>query len=197
MSIVKILAVLLWIYILSALKRGKLGFWYFITGSVGMFVFYMILLQPLLTIPLQKAVAAVAGILGSASGMFESYFQQGILFVPYDTGAISLYIDYECSGIIEIGAYLSLLVFFQVYSKQEKLVLSIIGSLGIFCANVLRIFIIGSLIHIWGSSIYFAAHTIIGRMVFYGFTIVLYFYVFTRGQIKRQRIGKFNYDITD
>lgn len=197
MNVVKILAVLLWIYILSVLKRGKLDFWYFITGSVGMFVFYMLLLQPFLTIPLQKAVAAVAGVLGNASGMYESYFQHGILFVPCDTGAISLYIDYECSGIIEIGAFLSLLVFFSVYTKQEKLVISILGSLGIFCANVLRIFIIGSLIHIWGSSVYFVAHTIIGRIVFYGFTIVLYFYVFTRGQIKRQRIGKFNYDITD
>ena len=97
MSIGIMLAVLLWIYILSVLKRGKLDFWLFITGSVGMFVFYMILLQPLLTVPLQKAVAAVAGLLGDVTGMFSSYFQQGILFVPCDTGAISLYIDYECS----------------------------------------------------------------------------------------------------
>lgn len=196
MSVVTILAVLLWVYILSVLKRGKLDFWYFITGSVGMFVFYMILLQPVLTIPLQKAVAAVSGILGETTGMFSSYFQQGILFVPSDTGAISLYIDYECSGIIEIGAYLSLLVFFGVYSIQEKVVLSVLGSIGIFCANIFRIFIIGSLIHLCGSDIYFVAHTIIGRIVFYGFTIVLYFYVFTRGQIKRQRIGKFSYDIS-
>lgn len=195
MKIVTILAVLVWLYVLSVLKRGKLDFWYFITGSVGMFVFYMILLQPILTIPLQKAVAAVAGLLGEASGTFESYFQQGILFVPSETGAISLYIDYECSGIIEIGAYLSLLLFFSVYSMQEKIVLSVLGSLGIFCANVIRIFIIGALVHMCGSDIYFVAHTIIGRIVFYGFTIVLYFYVFTKGQIKRQRIGKFNYDI--
>ena len=197
MSIGIILAVLLWIYILSVLKRGKLDFWLFITGSVGMFVFYMILLQPLLTVPLQQAVAAVAGLLGDVTGMFSSYFQQGILFVPCDTGAISLYIDYECSGIIEIGAYLSLLVFFGVYSIQEKIVFSVLGSIGIFCANILRIFIIGSLIHLCGSDIYFVAHTIIGRIVFYGFTILLYFYVFTRGQIKRQRIGKFNYDISE
>lgn len=192
--IVKIAALLVWIYFLSVLKRGKLDFWYFITGSVGLFVFYMIFLQPVLTVPLQKAVAAVAGILGNLSGMYESYFQQGILFVPCDTGAISLYIDYECSGIIEIGAYLALLLFFGVYKTQEKIGLAIGGSLGIFCANVLRIFIIGSMVHIWGSDVYFMAHTIIGRIVFYGFTIALYFYVFTRGQIKRQRVGKFNYD---
>lgn len=196
MSVVTILAVFLWIYILSVLKRGNLDFWHFITGSVGTFVFYMILLQPVLTVPLQKAVAAVAGLLGDTTGMFTSYFQQGILFVPSDTGAISLYIDYECSGIIEIGAYLSLLVFFSVYSIQEKVLLSVLGSIGIFGANIVRIFVIGSLIHLCGSDIYFVAHTIVGRLIFYGFTIVLYFYVFTKGQIKRQRIGKFNYDIS-
>lgn len=43
---------------------------------------------------------------------------------------------------------------------------------------------------------YFVAHTIVGRIIFYGFTIVLYFYVFTKGQIRRQKIGKFNYDIS-
>mgnify|MGYP002922138900 FL=1 len=89
------------------------------------------------------------------------------------------------------------MVFFGVYSIQEKIVFSVLGSIGIFCANILRIFIIGSLIHLCGSDIYFVAHTIIGRIVFYGFTILLYFYVFTRGQIKRQRIGKFNYDISE
>lgn len=197
MNIAIILAVLLWVYILSVLKRGKLDFWFFLTGSVGMFVFYMILLQPVLTVPLQKAVAAVAGLFGDMTGMFTSYFQQGILFVPCDTGTISLYIDYECSGIIEIGAYLSLLIFFGVYSIQEKIVLSVLGSIGIFSANIVRIFIIGSLIHVCGSEVYFVAHTIIGRIVFYGFTILLYFYVFTRGQIKRQRIGNFNYDISE
>ena len=196
MSVVTILAVFFWIYILSVLKRGNLDFWHFIAGSVGTFVFYMILLQPVLSVPLQKAVAAVAGLLGDTTGMFTSYFQQGILFVPSDTGAISLYIDYECSGIIEIGAYLSLLVFFSVYSIQEKVLLSVLGSIGIFGANIVRIFVIGSLIHLCGSDIYFVAHTIVGRLIFYGFTIVLYFYVFTKGQIKRQRIGKFNYDIS-
>ena len=189
MSIATILAILLWVYILFVLKRGKLDFWYFITGSVGMFVFYMILLQPVLTVPLQKAVAAVSGIIGESTGMFESYFEQGILFVESDTGAISMYIDYECSGIIEIGAYLSLLVFFGVYSFPEKIVLSVLGSLGVFCANILRIVVISGMIHVCGSDIYFIAHTIVGRIVFYGFTIILYFYVFTRGQIKRQRIG--------
>lgn len=196
MSIVTIIAFFAWIYILSVLKRSKLDFWYFIIGSVGMFVFYMVLLEPVLTVPLQKAVAAVAGVLGDVTGMFTSYFQQGILFVSCDTGAISMYIDYECSGIIEIGAYLSLLMFFGVYSVQEKIVLAVLGSIGVFSANIIRIFIIGSMIHLGGSDMHFVAHTIVGRIIFYGFTIVLYFYVFTKGQIRRQKIGKFNYDIS-
>lgn len=40
MNIVFVIVLALWIYILTVLKRGKLDFWYFITGSIGRLVFY-------------------------------------------------------------------------------------------------------------------------------------------------------------
>ncbi|HZK70616.1 MAG TPA: exosortase family protein XrtG, partial [Clostridia bacterium] len=47
----------------------------------------------------------------------------------------------------------------------------------------------------FGGDTYFYAHTIIGRLFFYGCTIVLYFQVFTKSQIIRQKIGRFDYDM--
>lgn len=194
MKAVVLICLMIWVYLLSVFKRGKLDFWYFIAGSVGAFVFMMFFLEPVLTWPLTNAVAVVAGLLGKISGYYRAYFEYGVLFIDNKKSSISLYIDYECSGIIEILAFSSMLWFFQVYQLYEKMIVTVIGVLWIFIANVLRIFVICTLIYYWGNDIFYFAHTIFGRLVFYGLSVALYFHVFTRPQIVRQRIGSFHYE---
>lgn len=193
MDLIIVLIFVVWIYILWVLKRAKLSFWRFLLGSVGMFIFQMIWLQPIITEPLTKAVTVVVGKIGEITGMFDAYQQYSILFIPKATAAVSLYVDFECSGVIEIMAYLALLWFFDVYDTLEKGILTVAGILAIFLFNVIRIFAICVMIYIWGNDIFYFAHAIFGRIVFYVLSISLYFYVFTKAQIIRQKIGSFKY----
>lgn len=190
-----ICAVLLvaWIYLLSVMDRAKLNFWHFIVGSLGLFLFLMVMIRPVMTEPLSKAVAAMAGLFGSITRTFTPFFRYGIVFVESASGSITLQIDFECSGIIEIMAYLSLLVFFRVYTKHERVFLSVLGVAFIMIANALRVIVICEAIHFFGPSVYHTAHTIIGRIVFYVLSIILYFFVFTKPHIVRMKIGKFTY----
>ena len=190
-----IVVFILWVYLLTVLKRGKLDFWYFIAGSVGLFIFSVIFIEPVAVEPLQKAVAAAAGIPGRLTGIYESYFQKGIIFISTGGTSLSLYIDFECLGIIETLAFFALLWFFPVYRLYEKVVVSIAGGLLIFASNVLRIFVICLVVYFFRGDMYFLAHTIIGRLVFYACTIALYFYVFTKSQIIRQKVGGLRYEI--
>ena len=103
-----VLTAIVWVYALSVLKRAKLDFWYFTVGSVGLFIIAIITLQPVLLMPMQNAIAAVSGLLGELTGTYSSYFENGLLFIAHGTTSISLYIDFECSGIIETFAFLSL-----------------------------------------------------------------------------------------
>jgi exosortase/archaeosortase len=48
-------------------------------------------------------------------------------------------------------------------------------------------------IYKFGSGSYYFAHTILGRIIFYTFTVILYYYVFTRQQIIKQKVGGFQY----
>jgi exosortase family protein XrtG len=153
----------------------------------------MIWVQPIVTVPLTKLVAMVSGEIGELTGMYDSYYQYSMLFIPKSTAAVSLYVDLECSGVIEMMAFLSLLWFFEVYNLYEKVIVSILGTLGIFLANVVRIFVICAMIFKWGNDIFYFAHSIFGRIIFYLFTIALYFYVFTKSQIVRQQVGNFSY----
>lgn len=191
--VIYIVLIVLWVYLLNVLKRAELHFWRFIAGSFGLFIFLMILARPVLTQPLAKAVAAISGLIGSLTNTFSAYFKYGILFIESAAGAITMQVDFECSGIIEIMAFISLLAFFTVYTVNERIAVGVIGTMYIILANVLRVTIICLIIHFFGPSAYYISHTIIGRLVFYTFSVLLYFYVFTKPQIIRMKIGKFTY----
>lgn len=182
-----------WIYLLSVMDRAKLNFWHFIVGSLGLFLFLMVMIRPVLVEPLSKTVAAMAGLIGSITGTFTAFFRYGIIFINSASGTITLQIDFECSGIIEIMAYLSLLVFFRVYTRHERVFLSILGVIFIMLANALRVLVICEAIYFCGPEVYHVAHAIIGRIFFYVLSIILYFFVFTKPHIIRMKIGKFTY----
>ena len=183
-----------WIYVLSVLRRGKMDFWYFLWGSVGMFVFIMILIQPILTVPLTRGVTIVSGFIGQLFNLFEGVYEYSLIFIPNKSGAISLMIDYECAGIIEMAAFVSLVMFFPGYIRMEKVLVNIFGILYLFLSNVLRVVVICSVIALLGNKAYFITHTIIGRIIFYGLSMLLYYVVFTRTQIIRQKVGNFRYE---
>lgn len=196
MKIVAVILLFVWVYVLTVLYRSKLGFWFYVAGSVGFFTFGMILIEPYAVPLLQKEVSAVCGFLGELTGYYSSYFNSGILFINNNGSNLSLYVDFECSGIIEILAFLALLIFFKVYLWHEKIIVGILGTLLIFIFNVLRIFLICVVVYYGGLEWYFVSHTIIGRLFFYACTVLLYFYVFTKPQIIRQTLGGFSHDYT-
>jgi len=195
MTIVIAVIIIVWIYILSVLSRANLAFFKFLLGSVGMFVIMMVTIQGYITVPLSRAVAASTGIIGSLTGMFYSYYQYSLIFIQHGADSISLYIDYECSGVIELMAFSALLWFFPLYNVIEKLAVNITGLLWIFGSNILRLVVICMLVYFFGNDIFFFAHAIFGRIIFYGLSIMLYFYVFTRPQIIKQKVGKFSYGL--
>ncbi len=191
--IIAIVAVLAWLYFLRVFRKRQLWAWRYIVGSCGLFVLMMVFARPYCTNPLAKVVASVAGIFGDLTGLFSSYFKYGVIFIDSSAGAISLLIDFECSGILEIMAFLALLAFFRAYSVYERVFVGILGTCYIILANALRIVIICVIIHIFGVSAYHVAHTFVGRIVFYALSVLLYFWVFTKTQIIRQKVGGFTY----
>ena len=193
MTIFTVVCFLVWIYLLSVFTRGKLYFYQFIWGSVGLFVFMMMWIQPVAIRPLTNLVCSAAGVAGRMTGFYESYSEYSMLFVQHGSEAISLCIDYECSGIIEMMAYVSMLAFFRVYDWMQRIILSVLGCMMIFFANIIRLFVICTTIYYFGNDAYYIAHTIVGRIIFYALSVILYYYIFTKSQIVIQKIGGFHY----
>lgn len=190
-----ILLIVVWIYILSIFRRKGLAFFSFFIGSVGFFLFSFVTLYPVLSAPLEYLVCDLTGIVGNMIGIFTAYSSYGVLFIDNVVGGpVSLYVDFECAGLVENLVFLSLLLFFPAYKWYEKIWVGTLGITVIMLANVIRLTIICIMIYVFGNDIYYLAHTIVGRMVFYVLSIMLYFYVFTRRQVKQQRVGEFEYN---
>lgn len=186
--------IVIWLFLLHVLNKSKLNFWYFLVGSAGVFVLMLVFLQPYLTQPLARIVALLAGLPGKIGDIYSAHYKYGVIFVQTYEGAISLKIDFECSGIIEIMAYLSLLIFYRVYTVYERFCVGILGVIAMILANALRITVICLMIYFGGIDTYYIAHTFVGRLVFYALSVLLYFYVFTKPQIIKQKVGSFQYD---
>lgn len=193
MIVLVLTLLVLWLYLLSVLTRTRLYFFKFIAGSVGLFFFIMFFLEPHLIKPLGNAVTAVAALPGKLTGYFEAFPEYSLIFISRKNTFISFYIDYECSGFIEMTAFVALLWFFSVYNAAEKAIVTIIGIGWIFIANVIRILVICTIIYYMGNNMFYFAHTVFGRIIFYGFSIVMYFYVFTKAHVVRQKVGQFFY----
>ncbi|MBD5068839.1 MAG: exosortase family protein XrtG [Lactobacillus sp.] len=107
--------VILWVYLLSVLKRAKLAGYYFILGSVGLFsamIFYYLVWL------FSTTLTQTANIIGEITGTFTAVPPNILQIIrPHET--LYLWIDFECSGIIETTAFIGLIAFYPLYTKND------------------------------------------------------------------------------
>lgn len=184
----------LWLYLLTVLKRGKLYFGFFSIGSIGLFILLM-LLKPMFTEPLTRMIASASSYIGEAMKVTDSYIGNSMVMIQGKGEALGMIVDYECSGIIEIFTYTSLVCFFPVYRWKEKILINLVGISYICLGNIIRVVLISAIVFQWGSGSYYIAHTFVGRVFFYFLSAILYFYTFTKSQVIRQKVGTFHYEM--
>lgn len=187
-------AIGLWIWLLRVLRKAGLKFWRYLLGSCGIFLILLILVRPWLVLPLARLIAAIAGIFGKVTGFYQAYYRYGVIFIESLNGAITVNIDLECSGFIEISAFISLLAFYGIYNIPERIYIGVVGTLYTMLTNALRIAVICTMIHFLGTDYYYVAHTIVGRIVFYVLQVILYFFIFTKPHVLKMKTGDFGYN---
>ena len=188
-----IIGAIVWWYALSVLKRAKLDAYFFWVGAIGLIALLAFMSRAYFVWFLSAAITQVTGIFGHLTGMFTVTYIHNLIEIHNAHGLVMLLVDYECSGIIETLAYLSLVVFYPLYNMREKGILIIGGSLWIFVSNVIRLLVISVSVYYLGADSLFWMHSVVGRIVFYILVIILYYNVFTRPQIIRTITQGFNY----
>lgn len=190
--IVGLVLLFIWLYSIYILKKVKLDFFRFLVGSAGLFFFLLFYASNSLITPFSYFVTGISGYVGKLTGIFEVYSKYGILAIE-GKDIVNIYIDFECSGILEIITYISMVMFFPAYQLYEKIITQVLGTLYILMANVFRLSFIGIVTYYTGMEYYYLTHSILARLIFLVMIMSLYFYTFTRKQILKQKVGNFNY----
>ena len=188
--IIPVIGILFWLYGLSVLHRAKTAGFYFWWGCIGLFIILANGIHTYLFWGMPHLVTSVMAIVANATHWFTVNLSDNLLNVAQGHTRIQIFINYECSGVIEFVAYESMLIFYPIYHWWEKLLLSFAGILWILLANVCRLGIVLLIIEKWGSSYLFVAHAFIGRLFFYFVVIILYYTVFTRSQLVKGGLGR-------
>ncbi|AEJ23251.1 exosortase family protein XrtG [Weissella koreensis] len=189
-----VLAIFLWVYLLSIMKKAKWAAMYSVIGSVGLFFILIYISNFSVTSFLMKTATFGTGIFGSITGFYDISLQYSLIQITSGADTINLFLTYECSAVIELGAFISLAVFYPFFqSAKERRHWLIIGVPYIFITNIIRLIITATIIHYLGINSLVWAHVIIGRIIFYVLTIILYYVAFTRVQVLNISVGKFTF----
>jgi exosortase family protein XrtG len=183
-----------WLYVLSVLKRIGWSAAYVVLGVVGTFFIIISLANNNVISFLMRLNTSGAGVVGMLTGFYTVAPTLGIIHIVSGQSAINLFITYECSALIELAAYITLVLFFPFFKNlQQRLKLLGFGVIYLLLANMLRLTVTALIIHFLGLPSLIWAHVIVGRLIFYVLTIILYFYVFTRSQVLHIKIGRFDF----
>ena len=184
---------IIWLYVLSVFKKRRLAAFHYILGASGLFIFVFLLFKKPLTLGISHIVLFLMDLLGKLTGFFTVFADYNLIFIDNSRCSISMYIDYECCGVIEILVLVCLVLFYPLFGPVKKLIYSILGAVYIMAANIFRLFVVSLVIYYFGNDAYYISHAVVGRIVFYILTILLYFYLLSYNQIKNQRVGRFDY----
>lgn len=118
--------------------------------------------------------------LATAFGIPSEFLPPNAFIFPDPTGWSIFGIGMECSAIIEIGVLSGLLILYPGYSWKRKSRYAAIGIGITYGANLIRMMSIVYLVNIFGKPALYVAHAFVGKIIFFIFIIVLYWYLLTR-----------------
>jgi exosortase family protein len=185
---------LFFISVIAHRKRWWLTF--YLTASVA-FMAAMIafsILTGLDTVIMSTEAQTIAGT-ATFLGMKSVYLPPNAFIFRDPTGWSIFGIGFECSSLIEISVLIALLIFYPGYSRESKIRYAFIGATMTYMANLIRMLLIIYIVSVFGKSTIYLAHAIIGKLVFFLFVILLYWYLLTRPTVDMVRdmikAGKF------
>lgn len=185
-----ILIASLWILALFLFKKLKLNFFKFLGGSLGIFTISLFFFLPYLEKNLNFLISQLLFFIGKYTNLFTVYVNNSMLSVEAGNGVVSILINYECSGVIEMLVFTSLALFFPFGGIVRKITSIVIGNIYIFAANIIRILFIASAIKIFGVDSFNIVHSLLARILFFVLMIILYYFVFTATHLRYQSVGE-------
>lgn len=175
-----------WVGLVVFLRYYRVWLFYFLVGTVGC-AYWLVLgarnvwnFEPMLAQSVASAVHLLAGMLNVPTVTFSG--APGVLLVlvvAQDIGWTVLQVGVESSGLLEMSTLLSLLAFYPGVPLRQKAFTLFAGLLATWFANVIRLLLIVAILNHFGKEALILAHTYLGKLVFFAFTVIIYWLLIT------------------
>jgi exosortase family protein XrtG len=181
----------IWLGAVSFFRAYRIWILYYLTAVSG-FAYLLVLATSSmfqLEITLAHTVASGVHFLLNLAGIPSQIFSNapGILLVmviTQRTGWTALQIGVESSGLLEMSVLTSLVLFYPEWRISSRLRLILTGNGLTWVANILRMFLIAVMLHFLGKDALLIAHSLVGRIFFFLFTIGIYWFLITARSLR-------------
>lgn len=185
LSLVIIVLVFLWVIAYYRLYKKKVYTFAFVFGSIGFFTIGIFLfrnqLESILIIIQMKLLECLKFFLYD----FHLYYNNYSIVVKVPELIKVIELNYECSGVVEVLVFSSIILFYPIKSIKERAIKFFIGNGIIILANILRLTIIIISVKYLGHEGYEFAHRVVARIVFYFIIITMYYKILTKYHVNK------------
>ncbi len=192
LSIIIPLAVV-WLLVVYFFYRNRIWLLHYLVGAIGLaFIIIFVGRAFFLEMAMEQVVAQTVHQICNLADIPTRIFQAApgallVMVIAQDIGWTVIQIGIECSGLLETSAMLGMVLFYPGWSWRKRFILTAIGVIAIYCANIIRLFFIVEILHHGGKDTIYISHTIGGRAIFFIIVVGIYWFVITRPTLSAVR----------
>jgi exosortase family protein XrtG len=180
-----------WILGVVFLHRQRIWIFYYLLGTIGFATLFVFINRSLLhsEVLLAQSVAQAIHFVTSLVNIPTQIFEEApglllVLVVVQRVGWTALQIGVESSALLEISVLLGLIAFYPGWNLKDRGWRALAGIALTWLANLLRMLLIVLMLHLFGKEVLVLAHTFLGKLVFFIFTIAIYWFLISAPSLK-------------
>lgn len=187
--IIFFICLFIWIFLIQTFSDLKMLAFRFYTGAIGLFLMAIFFFRRPLEHITKYSLFTLLTYISKYTHLFT--FKNNLIYISNVSGhVLSINVNNQDVGMITMLVFTSLIVFFPYISLSRRVLYFIFGNIAIMFIDVFRIVLITGLTRVFGINSYNFDYMILSKIVFFVMIMILYYFAFTKTQIRNQRVGE-------
>ena len=184
-----VVSMIIWIFFVKMFHDLKMTAFKFYFGSIGLFFILLFFFRTYLE---QGFKILLFYSLLFLSNLTHIFYLNNLSDVIVNVNNLTYSVNFslQASTFISMTVFKSLICFIPLLALKKRINLFFLGNILIFLINILKSFTVISLIKLFSTYSLVIDFDVIGKLIFFVLVIMLYYFIFTKAQIKNQKVGE-------
>lgn len=184
-----IISMIIWIFFIKMFHDLKMTAFKFYFGSIGLFFILLFFFRSYLEHGFKILLYYSLLFLSNITHLFYLNTLSNVV-INVNNLTFSINFSLQASTFISMTVFTSLICFFPLLYFKKRIYLFFLGNILIFLINILKSFTVILLIKLFSAYSLVMDFDVIGKLIFFALIIILYYFIFTKAQIKNQKVGE-------